>query len=62
MVVSRYWGELNPGPPGVNYDIKSSTTRKKSGLVIVREEILVSFRPFAPVEFIDITFEIKPNE
>lgn len=58
MVLSKYWGELNPAPEGVIYNIKEATTRKKSGLVVVREEILVSFRPAAPLEFIEVTFDI----
>ena len=62
MVASRYWGEINPGPPGVNYDIKSTTTRKKSGLVVIHEDIMVSFIPPKPLEYIDITFEIKESD
>lgn len=56
---SKSWKDLNPPPPNVNYDIKQNLIKKKSGLVVLHEEIFVSFTPFIPVETIELKLVIS---
>lgn len=62
MVLSKYWGEINPpAAPNLKHEIRETHIKKKSGLVIVHESILVLFRPVVPVETIELTFTITPE-
>lgn len=62
MVTSRYWGEINPpAAPNLKHEVRETLIKKKSGLVIVRENIFVLFRPVVPVETIELTFTIAPE-
>jgi hypothetical protein len=59
MVMTKHWGELNPPEfAGVDYKVEQKRTTMKSGIVVVSEEIIVSYRPTVPIETIELTIEV----